>query len=201
MSTPDDAASAVAPSQTAGALLRSAREAAGLTLGAIAQQLKLAPRQVEALEADDYARLPGRTFVRGFLRNYARCLGLDPNAVLELLPAADQPAALDRPALQPTPRAIGELPSEGAPRRIWSRVAIPLALLAIVGVAAVYEFTRQQAESRRAAAEAAAKSAAPANSNSVPLPNAPVEVEKTAPSTAPSEANPPVSPVTVGSIR
>ena len=39
-------------------------------------------RQVQALEADDYAMLPGRTFVRGFLRNYARLLGLV-NATLE----------------------------------------------------------------------------------------------------------------------
>ena len=57
---------------SAGALLRDAREAAGLSIDAVAQQLKLAPRQVQALEDDDFAQLPGRTFVRGFMRNYAR---------------------------------------------------------------------------------------------------------------------------------
>ena len=62
---------------TAGTLLRSAREAAGLSLDAVAQQLKLAPRQVRALEESDFAKLPGRTFVRGFVRNYARLLRLD----------------------------------------------------------------------------------------------------------------------------
>ena len=65
---------------SAGAELRAAREAAGLTIDAVAQQLKLAPRQVQALEDDDFAQLPGRTFVRGFLRNYARLLHLDADA-------------------------------------------------------------------------------------------------------------------------
>jgi cytoskeleton protein RodZ len=180
MSEPDVAAGAISPPLTAGAILRSARERAGLTLEAIAQQLKLAPRQVEALETDDYARLPGRTFVRGFLRNYARCVGVDPDAVLELLPDSDHPATLERPTLQPTPRAMGELPSPAPAQRTWSRIAIPLALLAIVGVAAVYEFTRQQAESRRTAAEAATRHGSPPASTS--LQNPLVETEKSPPS-------------------
>ena len=62
---------------TAGAYLRASREAAGLSVDVVAQQLKLAPRQVRAIEEDDYARLPGRTFVRGFVRNYARLLGIE----------------------------------------------------------------------------------------------------------------------------
>ena len=60
--------------------LRAAREAAGLSLDEVAQQLKLAPRQVRALEEDDFGVLPGRTFVRGFVRNYARLLNLDADA-------------------------------------------------------------------------------------------------------------------------
>jgi cytoskeleton protein RodZ len=60
-----------------GARLRSAREHAGLSLDQVAQALKLAPRQVKALEDEDFAQLPGRTFARGFVRNYARLLGLD----------------------------------------------------------------------------------------------------------------------------
>jgi cytoskeleton protein RodZ len=38
----------------------------------VAQQLKLAPRQVRALEEENFGMLPGRTFTRGFMRNYAR---------------------------------------------------------------------------------------------------------------------------------
>ena len=62
---------------SAGALLRAAREGAGMTIDAVAQQLKLAPRQVRAIEEGDFSHLPGRTFVRGFIRNYARLVRLD----------------------------------------------------------------------------------------------------------------------------
>ena len=49
-----------------GARLKAAREDAGLSVDQVAQQLKLAPRQVRALEEEDFAQLPGRTFARGF---------------------------------------------------------------------------------------------------------------------------------------
>jgi len=77
-------------------LLKAAREAAGLSQDAVAQQLKLAPRQVRAIEEDDYARLPGRTFVRGFVRNYARLVGLDPEAVAQALPRGESVSPLER---------------------------------------------------------------------------------------------------------
>ena len=60
-----------------GAELRAAREALGLGLGQVAQQLKFAPRQLEALEADRFGDLPGGTFARGMVRSYARLLKLD----------------------------------------------------------------------------------------------------------------------------
>ena len=53
---------------------------ARLSVGDVAQTLKLGPRQVEALEDGDWQGLPGQTFVRGFVRNYARLLQLDPDA-------------------------------------------------------------------------------------------------------------------------
>lgn len=61
-----------------GDYLRQAREARGLQVGDIAQTLKLGPRQVEALECGDWKKLPGQTFIRGFVRNYARLVQLDP---------------------------------------------------------------------------------------------------------------------------
>ena len=69
-----------------GKVLAEARERLGLSVAEAARQLRLSPRQVEALEADDHASLPGKTFLRGFLRNYARLLQLDP----ESLPALCQ---------------------------------------------------------------------------------------------------------------
>ncbi len=147
-------------SGSAGAALRAAREAAGLPLDAIAQQLKLAPRQVQALEDDDYQHLPGRTFVRGFARNYARFVHLDPDAVLALLPAGEAAPALERPTLAPTRRPMGELPIEGVAKRSAIRWLIPLLLL-IVAAAGYYEYTRQQAALRGNAATAPTGAAPP----------------------------------------
>ncbi len=139
-------------SASAGAALKAAREAAGLPLDAIAQQLRLAPRQVQALENDDYQHLPGRTFVRGFARNYARFVHLDPDAVLALLPAGETAPALERPTLAPTRRPMGELPVEGVAKRSAIRWLVPLLLLLVVAAAGYYEYTRQQAALRGKAA-------------------------------------------------
>lgn len=69
--------SAVAVEQPVGEQLRQAREALGLQVGDIAQTLKLGSRQVEALESGDWQHLPGQTFIRGFVRNYARLVQVD----------------------------------------------------------------------------------------------------------------------------
>ena len=124
---------------TAGAKLRSAREAAGLTIDTVAQQLKLAPRQVKALEDDDWSRLPGRTFARGFARNYARFVRLDPDAVLALMPAAEGEPALERPALAASRRPMGEMPLDRVAKPSAARFAIALAVVAIIAVVAYRE--------------------------------------------------------------
>lgn len=66
-----------------GHILREARETKGLTLAEVQEETRISPRYLEALEAGDYQRLPTPTHVRGFLRNYARFLGLDPDPLLE----------------------------------------------------------------------------------------------------------------------
>lgn len=124
---------------SAGTLLRSAREAGGLTVDAVAQQLKLAPRQVRAIEDDDFTHLPGRTFVRGFIRNYARLVRLDADSVLRALPAGTATPYLESPALHATAPTIGELPTTEPPRHGWTRWAIPLTLIAIIAATAAWE--------------------------------------------------------------
>ncbi|MEF8701928.1 MAG: helix-turn-helix domain-containing protein [Candidatus Accumulibacter sp. UW26] len=71
-----------------GPQLRAAREARNMSLGDAAQSLKLGPRQVLALEAEDWESLPGNTMIRGFVRNYARLLHLDADALMRSLDAA-----------------------------------------------------------------------------------------------------------------
>ncbi|RFB68835.1 helix-turn-helix domain-containing protein [Herbaspirillum sp. 3R11] len=74
-----------------GALLAAQRQAKGWSVEHAAGQLKFATRQVIALESDNYAALPGPVIVRGFVRAYAKLLGLDANALVALLPQ-DGPA-------------------------------------------------------------------------------------------------------------
>ena len=130
------------PGATAGDLLGAARQASGLSIDAVAQQLKLAPRQVRALEEDDYTHLPGRTFVRGFIRSYARLVRLDPDEVLGALATGSVSPALEAPTLQPTAPTMGELPTTEHSKAGWTRWAIPLILAAVVIAAAVYEWAR-----------------------------------------------------------
>lgn len=68
-----------------GTALKAARERAGMSLGEVADRLKLSIRQLEAIEHDDFQQLPGATFVRGFVRNYARFLRLDPEPLMARL--------------------------------------------------------------------------------------------------------------------
>ena len=67
-----------------GAYLRKAREEAQMSVNKVATALLLNSHTVEALEADSYERLPAPTFVRGYLRGYARVLGLPSRPILEM---------------------------------------------------------------------------------------------------------------------
>lgn len=78
-------ASPLPPVITAGQMLKEAREAKGLSLQEIAQMLNLKPAQVGAIEAQDLSLLPGQVFMRGFMRNYAKAVGLDPQMVMAAL--------------------------------------------------------------------------------------------------------------------
>jgi cytoskeleton protein RodZ len=154
-------------SERAGSLLRVARESAGMSIDAVASHLKLAPRQVKALEDGDYSHLPGRTFVRGFVRNYARLVHLDAERVLGALPGGTAAPTLEAPTLHPTAQTMGELPTTDHSRTPWSRWAIPLVLAAIVAAAAIYEWMRPAGE----APAVAQKDVAPAPVT--PAPSAP----------------------------
>ncbi len=66
-----------------GQILREARENKGLSLDDVQAQIRINTRYLEALEAGDYAVLPTPVHVRGFLKNYARYLGLDPQPLLD----------------------------------------------------------------------------------------------------------------------
>lgn len=68
-----------------GVALHTAREALGLSVTDVAERIKFSVKQVEALEADNLSILPQGTFLRGFVRSYARTLNIDEALLLAMM--------------------------------------------------------------------------------------------------------------------
>ncbi len=68
-----------------GAQLAVRRQALGWSVEQVASQLRLAPRQILAIETDSYDSLPCMASVRGFIRVYAKLLGLDGGQLVEII--------------------------------------------------------------------------------------------------------------------
>lgn len=77
-----------------GKILAAQRAAMGWSVEQVAEQLKLAVRQVVAIEAGDYASLPGPAVVRGFVRAYAKVVKLDAAPLVAMI-ALDMPSAAE----------------------------------------------------------------------------------------------------------
>jgi cytoskeleton protein RodZ len=118
---------------SAGAVLAAAREEMNLSVSDVARHLKLTPSQVEALEEGAYERLPGRVFVRGFLRNYAKLLGVDPQPLLRRIEHE-----------MPQPRVVAEPPpAQEAVMPTGERSRLPLytgIAATVIAALAAYEF-------------------------------------------------------------
>ncbi|MCG8437806.1 MAG: DUF4115 domain-containing protein [Pseudomonadales bacterium] len=104
---------------------RKAREAMGWTPAEAAKRMHLSQTYLLALEADDYERLPEATFVKGYLKNYARLLGLPADEVANTFQQMVNEDAFNKPL---------ELPSMPLKRGLLSRpwVWIVLVLLVVV---------------------------------------------------------------------
>ncbi|MEX2607461.1 MAG: helix-turn-helix domain-containing protein [Kiritimatiellia bacterium] len=89
--------------KTPGQQLKEAREEVGKTLSELAKTTRIGVTQLQGLEADDYSKIPAPMYVRGFLKLYAKELGLRPEPLIDvyermqrggaLLEKPDEPAA------------------------------------------------------------------------------------------------------------
>ncbi|MCS0616549.1 helix-turn-helix domain-containing protein [Massilia kyonggiensis] len=112
-----------------GQVLAKQREAMGWSVEQVADQLKLAVRQVIALEAGDYASLPSPAVTRGFVRAYAKLVKVDPaplvaQIAMETEPAPDTSAVTANRRPTPTSFSQSKFPSHG------KRSTLPLGMIA-----------------------------------------------------------------------
>ena len=111
-----------------GKALAAQREAMGWTVEQVADQLKLAVRQVVALEAGDYAALPGPAVTRGFVRAYAKLVKLDPAPLVAQI-AMDTPPTPGHQRHRAAPRKPGLVFRSRIPEPRQAR-ALPLGWIA-----------------------------------------------------------------------
>lgn len=113
-----------------GERLRAARLSMGYDLAKIASELHLTTAVVEALEADDFQDVGARVFVRGYLRNYSRVVGMPVESVLRQF---DEKWP-DDVAHQSMVRESPTLPADGGPSRGWAGAMTWLLILGLVGL-------------------------------------------------------------------
>jgi len=156
-----------------GAVLTRAREALGLSIADIAQQLKFAPRQIEALEQGRFEDLPAGTFARGMLRSYARLLKLDPEPLLESI--APRVAAPDNAAAVASARK--PIPIVDNTRRVnLTYAALSIAMLAVI-VGVVAEWQRERSGAAKLSFVPAATQPEPAQRAPEPVQTTPVPLQ------------------------
>lgn len=90
-----------------GQVLRARRLSLGLEEAAIASRLKIRRDQVAAIEACNYASLPGRAYALGYIRSYAGLLGLDADAIIEAFKSEAAAQQLGKPPVLVFPDTPG----------------------------------------------------------------------------------------------
>jgi len=134
----DSLSPAVTP-LTPGEFLRAARERAGLSVADLASRLRMGGRQIDALERADYAQLPKGTFLRGFVRNYARAVGADGAEAIALLEQSNADAkVMKTPNIVVPSQNIKLVPAGGELASPRGRIAIALGVAACIGFALWY---------------------------------------------------------------
>jgi len=104
-----------------GPLLRARREEMGLTYAEISEKIKVRPGHLEALENEDWERLPAPAFVKGFIRSYAKLLGLSEEGLEDLYQEISRPGGI------PVLKTLQALPEK---KRGYLYIILVLAVLA-----------------------------------------------------------------------
>jgi len=167
-----DAAPAAGDEPTSfGARLAAAREKERLSVGDMAARLRLHVNQVRAIESENLAQLPEAAYVRGFVRSYARSLGLDPAPLIDDLNSKLAPASAS--VVDGIARARDYSPVRAATHERASRsLVLGLSLVALIALGALGWYATRQPRPAPAPAPASSptpvKPAAPAAAAEAP---------------------------------
>src|SRR5947209_10119084 len=113
-----------------GERMRREREMRGITLEAISEKTKITTRTLEALEKDDFDKLPGGISNKGFVRSYAQFLGMNEEQVLkDFIEVAGDP---EQVLPLPDPPVKQQEVAQPKERRSWTPVAAAVATAVLV---------------------------------------------------------------------
>ncbi|HEY5029203.1 MAG TPA: RodZ domain-containing protein [Candidatus Angelobacter sp.] len=160
--------------------LRREREMRGITLDEITESTKISRRHLEALEGEHFDQLPGGVFNKGFVRAYARFLGLDEDRAVADYAAAsnEKPAPEDK-----FPLEIHVEPNPDLnPRR--SYLPLVFAVAALVGVLVGYGFWIRSKPHNTTTEAENTRQTTPANVVTEPKAKAPAQVTAATPEPA-----------------
>ncbi|MBV9120541.1 MAG: DUF4115 domain-containing protein [Chloroflexi bacterium] len=119
-------------------MLRAAREEKGVSLAQAEAATMIRQAYLEALEDDNHAQLPGAVYTKGFLRNYAQYLGLDPNHVLSVY-HREYPDR-SQPVIAPT-----AIKPHGTNQLVTGGTIASLVLVVVLALFSVYVYRQVQA--------------------------------------------------------
>jgi cytoskeleton protein RodZ len=129
-----------------GERLRLAREERGIGLREICEQTRISIHYLEAIEADDYKRLPGGVFNRSFIKAYAKCVGYDEREAVEGYTRYLREHGESSDDVNTTPMYSKVYTDTPATRSPWLTVILAILILAILtaaALAALYWFQRR----------------------------------------------------------
>jgi cytoskeleton protein RodZ len=120
--------------ESLGDYLKQARKKKGLSLEKVASQTRIQEHHLQALESEDFANLPAKVFAKGFVRSYAKALGLDEEEALQHFLETSGNFYEQHQSEQPQPHVQVKL--DAAPRQSinWSLVIGALVLIAVGAV-------------------------------------------------------------------
>ena len=173
-----------------GPYLRELREKRGISLDEVARATRIAPRYLEALEADEHSALPEHVFTKGFIRAYCQVLGEPPDEAFARFAGQDAtnavvPVAPPAPAAPPTSRMRGTI--------IVSFVLLLILGAALLALTWALQSSRETPDRSGGTATREARPSAPTPSSGSPPPTA-GSPQVPPSSLTPSLPEPPVAP-------